>query len=309
MKKATRNSYGEILEEIGKDENIFVVDADLSSSTKTGMFQKLYPERFVNVGIAEANMVGIASGIASTGKTVFASSFAIFLTGRAYDSIRQSVAYNNSNVKLVSTHAGLSASQDGATHQMIEDISLMRTMPNMRVFVPSDDKSTKAIIKLLVQDEKPAYVRLSRTETENIYDNINEDVFKLGSSYTHGMGRDFGIIACGETVSMALEAKERLKQEKIEVRVLDMYSIYPIDEENILKTARECDNIITIENHSIRGGLYSSVCEVLCKYYPKKVYKIGMNSFGKSGKDTDVFKYFKITSDALVKKIKDIIYD
>lgn len=254
MKKATRESYGEILKEIGKDKNVYVLDADLSTSTKTEEFQKLYPDRFLNMGIAEQDMVGTAAGIALSGKTVFCSSFAIFLVGKTYDQIRLAVAYNDANVKLVSTHGGLSPGEDGATHQMLEDISIMRTLPNMRVFVPSDDVSTKRIIEEVAKDNKPAYIRLSRSKTNVIY--ATNETFKLGKSKTHGTGEIGTIFVVGDVVGRVLEAQKILKDiHNIDIRVVDLYSIKPIDEEVIIKAAKETEILLSVENHNIIGGL------------------------------------------------------
>lgn len=307
MIKATRESYGEFLEEIGKREDVFVLDADLSSSTKTSNFKKKYPERFINCGIAEKGMVSSAAGLASMGNLVFISSFAAFLPGITYGEIRQSIAYNDVNVKICASHSGISTGEDGPTHQMLEDISLMRAMPKMRVFCPSDDVSTKAILKLLSEDEKTAYVRLSRKKTRQIYKKEDENVFVLGSSYTHGEGTDLGIITCGDVLSEALVVKDELSKEGINIRVLDMYSIKPIDEENILKTAKECANILVVENHTSFGGLFGAVSEVLSRNFPKKIYNVSIDSFGKSAKEDEIYRYFKLDERSIYKKVKEIL--
>lgn len=303
MKKATRESYGEILAEIGKNENIYVLDADLSTSTKTEEFHKLYPNRFINMGIAEQDMIGTSAGIALSGKTVFCSSFAIFLVGRTYDQIRQSVAYNEANVKLVATHAGLSPGEDGPTHQMLEDIAIMRSMPNMRVFVPSDDISTKRIIEEVSKDSMPAYIRLSRSKTEIIYN--NDEKFKLGSSKTHGNGDKATIFAIGDVVERALEVQKILKEEyDIDIRVVDLYSIKPIDIDTIIKNAKETEILLSLENHSIVGGLGSAISEVLIDKYPKKLIKLGINdTFGKSGNAEELLNNYGLSVKKILNKI------
>lgn len=307
MKIATRESYGSFLKDIGKREDVFVLDSDLSSSTKTSEFYKKYPDRFINCGIAEASMVSTAAGIASMGNLCFISSFAAFLPGKVYDQIRQSIAYNDVNVKICSTHAGISPGEDGPTHQMLEDISLMRSLPNMRVFVPSDDISTKAILSLLSKDDKCAYVRLSRKKTNVIYSEDEKNVFVLGSSYTHGSGNEIGIFAVGDMVEVALKVKERLEKEGIYIRVLDMYSIKPIDKENIIKTASECKNLLTLENHTSMGGLFGAVSEVIVKNIPKKVYNISIDTFGKSGKESEIYNYFGLNEENVYNVCKQIL--
>ena len=304
--KATRESYGEFLKELKKD-NVYVLDADLSSSTKTIEFKNVHPDKFINCGIAEASMVSTAAGLASMGNLVFCSSFGAFLPGKVYDQIRQSIAYNDTNVKICSTHNGISPGEDGPTHQMLEDVSLMRAMPNMRVFVPSDDISTKSILNLLASDKKPAYVRLSRKKTREIYKEEDSKAFYLGSSYTHGNGTDICIITNGDVLEIALDAKEMLEKENISVRVLDMYSVKPIDEENIVKSFNECKNILVVENHTRYGGLYGAVCEVSAKTCPKRVYNISIDRFGKSGKEDEVYRYFGLSKENIYNKVKKII--
>ena len=303
MKKATRESYGEILKEIGKNKNIYDLDADLSSSTKTEEFQKLYPNRFINMGISEQDMVGTAAGIALSGKTVFCSSFAIFLVGKTYDQIRLAIGYNNANVKLVSTHSGLSPGEDGPTHQMIEDIAIMRTMPNMRVFIPGDDISTKRIIEEVSKDEKPAYIRLSRSKTNIIYG--EEEIFELGKSKVHGEGKRATIFAIGDVLERALEAQKILLNEySIDIRVVDLYSIKPIDEDTIIKCAKDTDLLLSIENHNIFGGLGSAISEVLTTSYPKKLIRMGLEDvFGKSGKAEELLDKFGLSVENIIKKI------
>ena len=301
-KIATRQSYGEKLAELGEiNRNIVVLDADLSSATKTNIFAKKFPERFVNVGIAEQNMMGIAAGLSTFGKIPYASTFAVFAAGRAYDQIRNSIAYPNLNVKICATHAGVTVGEDGATHQMIEDISLMRTLPNMRVICPSDDVQTKWAIEEVSKIEGPVYVRLCRLATPVIYNEKQE--FEFGKGIQIGEGTDASIIATGVTVSEALKAQEKLKEKGIFVRVIDLHTIKPIDEELIIKCAKETDKIITIEDHSIIGGLGSAVCEVLSENYPKKVTRLGVKDvFGRSGKAEELMNYYKIDMEAILKE-------
>lgn len=301
MKKATRESYGEILTEIGKNTDIYVLDADVSSSTKTEKFAKLYPERFLNMGIAEQDMVGTAAGIALSGKTVYCSTFAVFLAGKTYDQIRLSIAYNDTNVKLVATHSGLSPGEDGASHQMLEDISLMRTLPNMRVFIPSDDISTKKIIDLVSKDNKPAYIRLSRIATDIIYNDSEE--FILGKSKIHGNGIDGTIFATGDVVERALTVKKNLKEKyNIDIAVIDMYSIKPIDKGIILEQAKKTKILLSLENHNIIGGLGSAISEVLTDNYPKKLKRLGINDqFGKSGKAEELLDKYCLSLENIEK--------
>ena len=303
-KIATRQSYGEALAKIGKEnKNIVVLDADLSASTKTSIFAKEFPDRFINVGIAEQNLMGISAGLAAYGKIPFASTFAVFVAGRAYDQIRSSICYPNLNVKICATHAGITAGEDGATHQMLEDISLMRTMPNMQVFSPSDDIQTKWLIEEISKIQGPVYVRLARMATPVIYDENQK--FEIGKMIQLGEGTDASIFATGIMVSEALKAQEKLAQEGINVRVIDVHTIKPIDREMIIKCAKETDKLITVEDHSIIGGLGSSICEVLTEEFPKKVTRIGMKDrFGKSGKADQLLKYFKMDSEAIIEAIE-----
>ncbi|MCL2859546.1 MAG: transketolase family protein [Oscillospiraceae bacterium] len=299
-KKATRESYGEALLELGREnEKIVVLDADLSSATKTNMFAKEFESRFFNIGIAEQDMVGTASGLASCGNIPYVSSFAAFLAGRAYDQIRVSVAYTNANVKLCATHAGITVGEDGATHQMIEDLSLMRTMPNMRVMCTSDDVQTKWAVKEISKINGPVYLRLCRLETPIIYDENQK--FEFGKGIQIGDGIDVSIIATGVTVSEAIIAKEELLKSGINARVIDIHTIKPIDKEIIVKAAKETKRIITVEDHNIIGGLGSSVCEVLAEEYPVKVERMGIHdTFGKSGNAKELMEYFGITANKII---------
>ena len=305
IKIATRQSYGEALVELGKkNKNVVVLDADLSSATKTSMFAKEFPERFINVGIAEQNLMGIATGLSTFGKIPYASTFAVFAAGRAYDQVRNSICYPNLNVKICATHAGVTVGEDGATHQMLEDLSMMRTLPNMKVFSPSDDVQTKWLIEEIASHKGPVYVRLSRLATPVIYEKNQK--FEIGKAIQLGEGTDATVFATGITVSEALKAQEELAKENIHIRVVDMYSIKPIDAEMIVKCAKETKKLITVEDHSIIGGLGSSVCEVLAENYPAKVIRMGIKDcFGKSGKAEQLLKYFQIGYEAIIEKLKE----
>lgn len=302
-KIATRESYGEELIKLGeKNEKIVVLDADLSSATKTKNFSEKFPDRFFNIGIAEADMIGTAAGFATCGKIPFASTFAVFAAGRAYDQIRNSVCYPNLNVKICATHAGITVGEDGATHQMIEDIALMRAIPNMRVFSPSDDVQTKWLINEVANIDGPCYVRLSRLATSVIYDDDHN--FELGKMIQFGDGTDATVFATGVTVSEALEAMEELKLHGINIRVVDVCSIKPIDEEMIIKCAKQTKRLISIEDHSIIGGLGSAIADVLVSKYPAKLEKMGIfDCFGKSGRAQDLLNYFKINKDSIINKL------
>ena len=299
-KITTRQSYAEALKELGeKNKNIVVLDADLSRSTKTDIFAKAFPERFFNMGISEQDMIGTSAGFATCGKIPFANTYAIFAAGRAYDQIRNSVCYPNLNVKICAAHAGVTVGADGATHQMLEDIAMMRVLPNMKVFSPSDDVQTKFIIKEISKINGPCYVRLARISTPVIYD--EDEKFEIGKAKQIGKGEDATIIATGVCVAEALKAKAILEKKGIFVRVLDIHTIKPIDREAIVRCAQETKKIITIEDHSILGGLGSAVCEVLADEYPTKVTRLGINdSFGKSGSAEELMKLFKIDAQAIV---------
>lgn len=306
-KKATRQSYGETLEKLGeKYSDIVVLDADLATATKTINFAKKFPERFFDMGIAEANMMSTSAGMATTGKVPFASTFAVFAAGRSYDQIRNSICYPNLNVKICSTHSGITVGEDGATHQMLEDISMMRTLPNMMVMSPSDDVQTKWAIKEIANVNGPVYVRLSRLATPVIYDEgfvkENNIKFEIGKAIQIGDGTDASIIATGVTVAEALKAQEALKEKGINIRVIDVHTIKPLDKEMIIKCAKETKRIITIEDHSIIGGLGTAVCEVLSENFPAKVTRIGIkDTFGESGKAEELLKKYNLNSEYLVK--------
>ena len=307
-KIATRESFGKALVELGKEnKDVVVLTADLAGATKTSLFEKEFPDRFINVGIAEQNLIGISAGLATTGKIPFASTFAMFAAGRAYDQIRNSVAYPKLNVKICGTHAGVTVGEDGATHQMLEDLSLMRSIPNMTVLCPSDDTQTKWAIKEMAKFDGPVYIRLARVATPIIYDENQK--FEIGKMVQIGDGTDATIFATGVEVAETLKAKEELEKENINIRVVDVHTIKPIDREMIVKCAKETKKIITIEDHSIIGGLGTAICEVLSEEYPTKVIRMGMNDkFGKSGKAEQLLKYFKLDSQAIIEKVLSLIH-
>ena len=302
-KKATRQSYGEALVEIGRENgNIVVFDADLSTATKTNLFAKEFPNRFFDMGIAEQNMISTAAGMATCGKIAYASTFAMFAAGRAYDQIRNSVCYPNLNVKICATHAGITVGEDGATHQMIEDISLMRSIPNMTVLSTSDDIQTKWAVKEISKIKGPVYLRLSRLATPIIYDENQK--FEIGKAIQIGDGTDGTIFATGVTVAEAIKAQENLKSKGIDVRVVDIHTIKPIDKEMIIKCAKETKKLISIEDHNIIGGLGSAISEVLTDEYPATLIRLGIkDTFGKSGKAEELMKYFGITAEKIVEEL------
>lgn len=299
-KIATRQSYGEALVELGKEnEKVVVLDADLSTATKTALFAKEFPSRFFDMGIAEQDMMGTSAGFATCGKIPYASTFAVFAAGRAYDQIRNSIAYPNLNVKICATHAGVTVGEDGATHQMIEDIGMMRGMPNMTVLSPSDDVQTKWAIKEISKINGPVYVRLSRYATPVIYD--KNDKFEIGKAIQIGKGTDATIFATGDTVAEALKAKELLEKKGKFVRVVDIHTIKPIDVETIIKCAKETEVLISVEDHNIIGGLGTAISDVLTEHYPKKLIKLGIKDvFGKSGKADELMQYFGIDAKTIV---------
>lgn len=302
-KKATRESYGKTLETLGeKYENIVVLDADLSTATKTINFAKKFPNRFFDMGIAESNMMSTAAGLSTTGKVPFASTFAVFAAGRSYDQIRTSICYPNLNVKICATHAGVTVGEDGATHQMLEDISMMRCLPNMKVMSPSDDVQTKWVIEEAYKQEGTVYVRLSRLATPIIYEENQK--FEFGKMVQIGEGTDGTVFATGDVVCEAIKAKEELEKQGINIRVIDVHTIKPLDEEMIIKCAKETKRLISIEDHSIIGGLGSAISEVLTSKIPVKLERMGINdTFGKSGKAEDLLHYYNLDAQAIVNKI------
>ncbi len=304
---STRESFGKELASV-EDKNLVVLDADLCTSTKTSYFRDKHPDRFIENGIAEADMICTASGLASCGKKVVISTFATFLTGR-YDQIRMSIAYPKANVKLCGSHSGITAGEDGASHQIIEDINLMRGLPNMTVLAPSDDISTRALLREMLKYDGPVYLRLSRCATPIIYTEDAE--FEIGKSSQIGEGKDGTIFSYGDVLYDALKAQEILKDENIDVRVIDMYSIKPIDREMVVKSAKETGLLFTLEDHNIIGGLGSAVAEILCEECPKKLYRIGINDqFGISGKADTLKKKFGIDYDSVAEYVKSkFIFD
>ena len=303
-RKATRESYGEALVELGKEnEKIVVLDADLAAATKTSLFKKEFPERFFDMGIAEADMMGTAAGMSTSGMIPYASTFAMFAAGRAYDQIRNSICYPNLNVKICATHCGVTVGEDGATHQMIEDISLMRTIPNMTVISPSDDVQTKYLIKEISKINGPVYVRLARLKTGKIYGEGTK--FEIGKAIQIGEGTEATVFATGVTVEQALIAKEQLKEKGIDIRVVDVHTIKPIDKDMIIKCAKETKKLISIEDHNVIGGLGSAISEVLTTYYPTKLTRLGIkDTFGKSGNAKELMNYFEITAKDIEKEFE-----
>lgn len=305
-KIATRVAYGKALAEIGKNENIIVLDADLSKSTKTDFFQKQYPERHFNIGIAEGNMMAMAAGLASCGKTVFASTFAVFAAGRAYDSVRNSIGYPHLNVKIGATHAGITIGEDGASHQMLEDIALMRAIPGMTVISPADAVSTAALVKLAAEMYGPVYLRLGRLDVPVIYEDGAQ--FQIGKGVHLKDGNDLTIIASGFMLDPAIKAAEMLKEEGISARVIDIHTIKPIDSDIIIKAAKETGAIITCEEHNIFGGLGSAVSEVVVKNYPVPMEMVGLeDTFGESGKPYELVEKYGLTPENIFKKSKILL--
>lgn len=305
-KKATRQAYGEALVELGKiNKNIVVLDADLTKSTKTSMFQKEFPERHFNVGIAEADLMGTAAGFATCGKIPFASTFAMFAAGRAFEQIRNTIAYPKLNVKIAPTHAGISVGEDGGSHQSVEDIALMRSIPGMVVLSPADAVETKKMIFAAAEYEGPAYIRMGRLDVETIFDEETYD-FQIGIANTIREGNDVTIAATGLMTYEALKAADILAQEGISVRVINVGTIKPLDGETILKAAKETKFIITAEEHSVIGGLGSAVSEFLSEVYPAKVKKLGIyDKFGQSGKANELLEKYELTAAKLVSMVKE----
>lgn len=305
-KIATREAYGKALAQLGQEnENIVVLDADLSKSTKTADFKKVCPERFINMGIAEANMMAVAGGLATCGKIPFASTFAMFAAGRAFEQIRNTICYPKLNVKVCATHAGITVGEDGASHQAIEDIALMRSIPNMTVINPSDAVETEAAIRAVAEYNGPCYVRLGRLGVPVINDSP-EYKFELGKAITLREGKDATIIATGIMVDAALEAYNTLAEEGIKVKVINIHTIKPLDVDAIVKAARETGVVITAEEHSILGGLGSAVCEALSENCPIPVIRVGIKDvFGESGKPDELLKAYGLTADDIVKAVKE----
>ena len=302
--KATRQSYGEKLAELGKtNKNIVVLDADLSGATKTSIFAKEFPDRFFDMGIAEQDMFSTAAGLATFDKIVFASTFAMFASGRSYDQIRNSICYPKLNVKVCATHAGITVGEDGATHQMLEDINLTRGLPNMIVMSTSDDLQTKWAVEEISKIKGPVYLRLCRLATPKIYEENQK--FEIGKGVQIGEGTDATVFATGVTVSEAIKAQEKLAQEGINIRVVDIHTIKPIDKELIVKCAKETKKLISVEDHSIIGGLGTAIAEVLAEEYPAKLDRMGIKDrFGTSGPAKELLKKFELTEEFICERIK-----
>lgn len=304
-KIATRDSYGNALAELGTaHENVVVLDADLAAATKTGVFKKAHPERFIDCGIAESNMMGVAAGLAAAGKVPFASSFAMFAAGRAFEQIRNSIGYPKLNVKIGATHAGISVGEDGATHQCNEDIALMRTIPGMVVINPSDDVEARAAVKAAYEHVGPVYMRFGRLAVPVIND--REDYkFELGKGVVLREGKDLTIVATGLPVSNCLEAAEKLAADGIDAKVINIHTIKPLDEELVVAAAKETGKVVTVEEHSIIGGLGSAVCDALSAQAPTPVLKIGvMDTFGESGPAAELVKKYGLDSESIYSKVK-----
>lgn len=304
-KIATRESYGNALAELGKEhEDLVVLDADLAAATKTGIFKKEFPDRHIDCGIAECNMMGIAAGLSLTGKVPFASSFAMFAAGRAFEQVRNTIGYPKLNVKIGATHAGISVGEDGASHQCNEDIALMRTIPNMVIINPSDDIEAKAAVRAAYEYTGPVYLRFGRLAAPVINDKPDYQ-FEIGKGVTVREGKDITIVATGLEVGFALEAAENLAKDGIDARVINIHTIKPIDKDILLKAAKETKKIFTVEEHSIIGGLGSAVCDVLCEYAPVPVYKIGMRDrFGESGPAVELLQKYQLDAEGIYKQVK-----
>ncbi|HJC49523.1 MAG TPA: transketolase family protein [Candidatus Anaerostipes avistercoris] len=307
-KIATRESYGNALVELGKENpDIVVLDADLAAATKTGVFKKEFPERHIDCGIAECNMVGIGAGLAAAGMIPFVSSFAMFAAGRAFEQVRNSVGYPHLNVKIGATHGGISVGEDGATHQCCEDIALMRTIPGMTVIVPSDDVEAKAAVKAAAEMEGPVYMRFGRLAVPVINDTADYK-FEIGKGTVLKEGADVAIIANGLCVAEALEAAKKLEADGINAKVINMATVKPLDEELVLEAAKETGKVVTVEEHSVIGGLGSAVCDVLSEKLPTPVLKIGVNDvFGHSGPAVELIKEFGLDGDSIAQKVKDFV--
>ena len=307
-KIATRESYGNALVELGKEhDNLYVLDADLAEATKTGMFKKVFPDRHIDCGIAECNMMGIAAGMSTTGKVPFASTFAMFAAGRAFEQVRNSIGYPHLNVKIGATHAGISVGEDGATHQCNEDIALMRTIPGMVVINPSDDVEARAAVKAAYEHDGPVYLRFGRLAAPVINDNA-EYKFELGKGVVLREGKDVTIVATGLCVGESLAAAEMLEAEGISAKVVNIHTIKPLDEELIVACAKETGKIVTVEEHSIIGGLGSAVSDALCANYPTTVLKIGINDvFGESGPAVELIKKYGLDANSIAAKVKAFV--
>ena len=307
-KKATRESYGAALAELGEKYDFLVLDADLAAATKTGVFKKKFPERFFDCGIAEGNMVSVAAGIATTGKVVFASSFAMFAAGRAYEQVRNSIGYPHLNVKIGATHAGITVGEDGATHQCNEDIALMRTIPGMTIVNPSDANEAYAAVEAAINFYGPMYLRFGRFAVPNLTAEIPGYKFELGKGVTMKEGSDVTIVATGYMVHVALEAAELLKAEGIDAEVINIHTIKPLDADLIEKSARKTGAVVTAEEHSVIGGLGGAVCEALSERYPCPVMRVGVeDAYGRSGKVPELLEIYGLTAKNIAAKAKAAI--
>ena len=307
-KIATRESYGNALVELGKEhENLVVLDADLAAATKTGMFKKVFPERHIDCGIAECNMVGIGAGLATTGKVPFVSTFAMFAAGRSFEQVRNSIGYPHLNVKIGATHAGISVGEDGASHQCNEDIALMRSIPGMVVINPSDDVEAKAAVKAAYEHEGPVYMRFGRLATPIINDNA-EYKFEIGKGVTLREGTDVAIIATGLCVAESLAAAEKLAADGVNAKVINIHTIKPLDEELVVAAAKECGRVVTVEEHSVIGGLGAAVCETLSRKAPTPVKTIGIQDcFGESGPAVSLLKKYGLDAEGIYASVKDFL--
>ena len=307
-KIATRDSYGNALAQLGTEhEDVVVLDADLAAATKTGVFKKAQPERFIDCGIAESKMMGVAAGLAAAGKVPFASSFAMFAAGRAFEQVRNSIGYPHLNVKIGATHAGISVGEDGATHQCNEDIALMRTIPGMVVINPSDDVEAQAAVRAAYEHEGPVYLRFGRLAVPVINDKPDYK-FELGKGVVLREGKDVTVIATGLPVNNCLEAAEKLAADGIDAKVINIHTIKPLDEELIVSAAKETGKVVTVEEHSVIGGLGSAVCEVLSEKAPTRVLKIGVNdTFGESGPAAELLKKYGLDTDSIYEKVKAFV--
>ncbi len=305
---ATREGYGNALAELGAEhENLVVLDADLAGSTKTGVFRKAFPERHINCGIAEGNMMSVAAGLAATGKVVFASSFAMFASGRAFEQIRNSIGYPGLSVKIGATHAGISVGEDGATHQCNEDIALMRTIPGMVIINPSDDVEARAAVKAAYEHEGPVYLRFGRLAVPVINDRPDYH-FQIGKGVVLREGKDVTIFATGLEVAEVMEAAKLLEADGIDAKVINIHTIKPIDRELIVSAAKETGKVVTVEEHSVIGGLGSAVCDVLSEEAPTKVLKIGVNDvYGESGPALELIKKYGLDAESIYKKVKAFV--
>ena len=307
-KIATRESYGNALTELGKEhEDVVVLDADLAAATKTGVFKKAFPERHIDCGIAESNMMGVAAGLAAAGKVPFASSFAMFAAGRAFEQVRNSIGYPKLNVKIGATHAGISVGEDGATHQCNEDIALMRTIPGMVVINPSDDIEAKAAVKAAYEHVGPVYMRFGRLAVPVINDKPDYK-FEIGKGVVLREGKDLTIIATGLPVANCLEAAEMLSADGVDAKVINIHTIKPLDEDLVVAAAQETGKVVTVEEHSVIGGLGSAVCDVLSEKAPTKVMKIGIyDTFGESGPAVELVKKYGLDAESIYKKVKSFL--